>query len=137
MKRMQICLYLTASLAIAVWHGVAGAMPANPNVVIAEQPDGTKVALRIHGDEKFNWQADLNGYPVERKPDGVYVYAAPAGAAEAARADLVVGKADPAAAGVKKGVPPRPRVKGLARPDRLAAPAGAEPAKRIAPTGAV
>ncbi|MEO6809050.1 MAG: M6 family metalloprotease domain-containing protein [Isosphaeraceae bacterium] len=142
MKRTYARFYLSAALITAVLPGVAVAIPANPNLIIAEQPDGTQVVLRVHGDERFNWQADLNDYPVQRKADGLYVYAAPvkaaaAGAAVEAQEDLVVGKSDPAAAGVKKGAPPRPGIKGLHSPERLAAPAGAEPANRIAPAGAV
>src|SRR5262245_61383012 len=113
MRRTHACSYLLAALAIAVTDRAALATPASPHPVIAEQPDGTKIALRIRGDENVNWHEDLNGYPVERRANGLYVYAAPAAAAAAAAAagqDLVVGKVDPAAAGVKKGMPPRPGV---------------------------
>jgi M6 family metalloprotease-like protein len=133
MKRAYAFSCLSAALIVVAWAGVAAAIPANPNLIIAEQPDGSKIALRILGDEYFHYQADLNGYPVERKASGVYVYVAPA----AAPVELVVGKVDPAAAGVQQGAPPRPGFEGLAAPLELAAPAGSEPAKRIAPVGAV
>jgi M6 family metalloprotease-like protein len=136
MKRTHAFSCLSVALIAALWPAIAAAIQANPNLIITEQPDGSKVALRILGDEFFHYQTDLNGYPVERKASGVYVYVTPVAAA-AAQADLVVGKVDPAAAGVRKGAPPRPGFKGLAAPLELAAPAGSEPARRIAPSGAV
>jgi hypothetical protein len=139
MRSLRVCCWFIVALVVAGWQGVARAMPANPNPIVVKQPDGTEIALRVHGDETSNWQTDLNHYPVERRPDGVYRYIVPADAApgpDGQKPELVVGKSDPAAAGVQKGAPPRPGDK-LIRPERVAPPAGAQPAKRILPANDV
>ncbi|CAN5508622.1 hypothetical protein BH10PLA2_BH10PLA2_10650 [soil metagenome] len=138
MRRMRVCWYLAGALAAVLLRGPIQAMPPNPNVIIAKQPNGDRIALRLFGNESFSWQADLNGYPVERKPNGQFVYVRPAGAnLVAGQAELVVGKSDPAAAGVKRGAPARPGFQALGQLERLIAPAGSAPAKRVSPVGDV
>jgi M6 family metalloprotease-like protein len=136
MRRVQTYRYGLLVVAAFLIAGTALGMPANPEPVLAIQPDGTKIALHIRGDEKVNWQEDLNGYPVERRATGQYVYVAPPGKA-LVQADLVVGKVDPATAGVQKGMPPRPGAKGVVAPMPFANPALSEPARRVAPAGKV
>ncbi|MEO6809049.1 MAG: DUF1036 domain-containing protein [Isosphaeraceae bacterium] len=86
------------------------AMPASPHPVVVTQPDGSKVALRIHGDEKLNWQTDMNGYPVVKVKNGKYVYATLDSKGRLKPTDQVVGKVDAAAAGIKKHRPKAPAV---------------------------
>jgi hypothetical protein len=82
--------------------------PSSPHPIFVTQPDGTRIALRIHGGEKLHWQTDLNGFPVVRAADGRYVYATldPQGRLKAT--DVVVGKTDPVAAGIKAVRPTAP-----------------------------
>jgi uncharacterized membrane protein len=86
-------------------HSSIGKMPANPAPVVVAQPDGSKIALRIRGDERANWHEDLNGYPVVRVPDGHYVYAVRDARGVVKATQHVVGKADPAAAQIPKVQP--------------------------------
>src|SRR5262249_36893410 len=86
-----------------------GAVQASPHPVIAQQPDGTKIALYLRGDERLNWYTDLNGYAVVQKADGHYVYAVVDVHGKLTATDLRVGKADPTAESIKKRVIPQPK----------------------------
>lgn len=39
------------------------------------QPDGTRLTIRLHGDEWFNWTATSDGYRIVRNQLGVFEYA--------------------------------------------------------------
>ena len=43
-----------------LWN-FASAMMASPRFFTEYQPDGTPVTLRLRGDEKSHWMADLDG----------------------------------------------------------------------------
>ena len=53
----------------------ANAVTACPDVVTVEQPDGSQIALRLHGDEYLSWTTTDDGYTVVRNDKGFYVYA--------------------------------------------------------------
>lgn len=59
------------------------------------QPDGTKIACFVSGDEYHSWVHDANGYTIIRHPStGYWVYASEQ-QGELVATDLVVGKAKP------------------------------------------
>jgi len=47
------------------------AMPADPRPFDFTQPDGSKVTLRLRGDEFFHWHEDLEGFTVVRNGEPV------------------------------------------------------------------
>ena len=53
----------------------AMAVPAYKGKVILDQPDGTTVTARIHGDEWLNFTTTEDGYSIVRNADGYLVYA--------------------------------------------------------------
>ncbi len=52
----------------------AEAVPAYPYPITVTQEDGTKIQIRIHGDEFFGWTTTLDDYPIAKK-NGNYYYA--------------------------------------------------------------
>jgi len=72
------------------------------------QPDGTMLRLLATGDEFSSWLHDEAGYLVVRDPaSGALVYAQRSGG-RVAPSRLVVGRDDPAAAGLEAGLRPEP-----------------------------
>ena len=53
----------------------AFAVKAVSNIVKIKQPDGSKVAVRLYGDEHFGYKKTLNGYIVAEGRDGYLHYA--------------------------------------------------------------
>lgn len=79
------------------------AMPADPRPFDFTQPDGSKVTLRLRGDEFFHWHEDMNGFTVMRE-GGRFVYAT----LDIATAHMKptiwqAGKVDPRAVGLTPG----------------------------------
>lgn len=81
-------------------------MPARPGIIMAPQPDGTDVAVTLHGDEHSNWVSTPDGYLLARDAAGFLSFArtegertlpsdlrynGPASVATAARAGFVKG----------------------------------------------
>lgn len=64
------------------------------------QPDGTVIECYSSGDEFYNWVHDKNGYTILRNSAGYYVYAK-RGKLRLIATNLIVGRDDPAAAGLK------------------------------------
>lgn len=98
------------------------AVTANPLPIEQTQPDGTKIVLRIRGDEQLHWFEDLEGFLV-MLDSGRYVYAILDAQGQPVPTALAVGSGDPQAAGLAKGIKPSPR----AEPLILAAAAGEPP----------
>jgi len=105
------------------------AMQASPHPVVVTQPDGSRIALRIHGSERLNWHTDMNGYPVVKAKSGKYVYATVDAKGRLKPTDQVVGKVDAVAAGIKKDRPRAPAT-GEETPDsETMSTIGSEPLK--------
>ena len=62
-------------IAIATLALVAHAVPAVPGAVETIQPDGSKLMVRIIGDEFFNYYTTTDGYTIVKNNDGYFVYA--------------------------------------------------------------
>ena len=52
----------------------AGAVKAYPRPVIVTQPDGTKVTVRIHGDESFHYVTTIDGFLLDKDEAGYFCY---------------------------------------------------------------
>ena len=61
--------------AVALVTLSAHAIPAVPHPIEATQPDGTKIIVKIVGDEFFNYQTTVDDYTIMRNTAGYYVYA--------------------------------------------------------------
>ncbi len=71
-KSVRACLLLFVML-LSV--GSMQAVPAHPGAVRVQQPDGSFVTLRLHGDEWLNYTTTADGYTVVKDDRGCYVYA--------------------------------------------------------------
>jgi M6 family metalloprotease-like protein len=70
------------------------------------QPDGSVLHMFATGDEYYNWLHDADGYVIVRDPaNGWLVYAAKVDG-QLKPTTLVVGRSNPAAAGLEKGLKP-------------------------------
>ena len=70
-KQFRIALLIMAYL--WCWVG-ALAVPANPNAYVVTQPDGTRISVRLCGDEYYHYYTTEDGTPVTLCDDGFYRY---------------------------------------------------------------
>ncbi|GLX79128.1 hypothetical protein tinsulaeT_24680 [Thalassotalea insulae] len=84
---------------------LALANQASPHLVLDKQPDGTIIQLRVKGDEHFHWNEDNNGYTIV-KHQGWYKYAKKDNNGRLKASSHIVGKANPKALGLQKGLKP-------------------------------
>ena len=70
-KQFRIVLLIMACL--WCWVG-ALAVPANPNPYVVTQPDGTRISVRLCGDEYYHYYTTEDGTPVTLCDDGFYRY---------------------------------------------------------------
>ncbi len=83
----------------------AGAVPANPQLATVQQADGTKVAVRLKGDEFYHWSEDAAGYTVVRDAAAKnWVYAEKTSSGALRPGSHKVGGAEPALLGLEKGL---------------------------------
>lgn len=61
-----------ATLLAALCCTLAAAIPAKRGFITYTQPDGTKIALLMHGDEFCHWLTDAAGQVYEQAEDGYY-----------------------------------------------------------------
>ena len=67
----RIFTLLTAGLLwVTMW-----AVPADPTPIQVTQPDGTKLTIKLHGDEFFHYTSTVDGYTVVKNAAGYYTYA--------------------------------------------------------------
>jgi len=125
-----ICLFVVC---LAFKGSVAMAMPAYPGLVSETQPDGTRIELRIRGDEHFNWTETADGFTVVRQ-NGWYYYAALDAQGALKSSGLAVGHADPSRAGIARGVLPPLSSRSNSN---LSVPDSTEVSLDVAPMGSV
>jgi M6 family metalloprotease-like protein len=123
----------------------AHAINASAEPVDLQQPDGTRITLRVQGDEFFHYYEDLNGFTVMRDR-GNYVYANLDATGNFSPTPWAVGKADPAAQGLKKKILPPAQIRGKRRAEVFAAEAAtttgtaatsSSAPQKVLPTGTV
>lgn len=117
-------------------HSVA-AIQASPFSFAAKQPDGTVVALRIHGDEHYHWLSDQSGFTVVRNGVGQYVYARRAASGELAATTILAGTGDPKTAGLQPRIMPAPEQLARYRSARQITDKTADTINRVPPLGNV
>lgn len=71
-KRMKLILCLMASLLF--FSSNIYAVKAIPEPVTVTQPDGSKLRIKIHGDEFFNYYTTEEGYTIAKGKDGFFYY---------------------------------------------------------------
>jgi hypothetical protein len=108
--KQQRCLAAVFFIFFSLWPvSPATAAPASPDPVEVVQPDGTRIQIRLRGDEYFSWQETEEGYAVVKDTaDNFWKYAQPATnrAAFAALPEARVGVADPVKLGLRKHAMP-------------------------------
>ena len=57
----------------------ARSIPADPKPIQVQQPDGTMLTIKLHGDEFFHYTTTSDGYTVVKNDKGYYTYARLAG----------------------------------------------------------
>ena len=105
-------LLLVAVLVAILTSFVVEAVPAVPSPFIEENEDGTSTGkLYLHGDERYHYITDANGYtvcPVRANGNSKkfnFNYCEETGDGDLrANANLQVGKSNPSASGLKKGL---------------------------------
>ncbi len=65
----------TLVLTIILSYTLAYAVPALHLPIEVIQPDGTKITIRLHGDEHFNYATSEDGYLIKEAEDGFYKFA--------------------------------------------------------------
>ena len=75
---------LLALVALFACFQVMDAIPAYPGKIIVTQPDGTRLEVRLHGDEWGHWMTNAAGQMVRQDTDGYY-RVIPEGEADAIR----------------------------------------------------
>ncbi|MDD5021013.1 MAG: M6 family metalloprotease domain-containing protein [Endomicrobiaceae bacterium] len=77
MKKIKnICFYLLVLFVLIYASGVSFAVIANPQFIETSQPDGSKIQIRLKGDEFYHWNEDVAGYTVLKDNQSKYwVYA--------------------------------------------------------------
>ena len=72
MKMKRLTLLIVAMM-FAVCNMMA--IPAHPKALTVQQPDGSTVTIRLHGDEWQHFNTTSDGYSVVKDSRGYYVYA--------------------------------------------------------------
>jgi M6 family metalloprotease-like protein len=65
---------LLALFAQMLCFGLFG-VPANPTPFVHVQSDGSEITVRLRGDEFFRWLETVDGYTLQQKDNGDFVYA--------------------------------------------------------------
>ncbi|KGN77521.1 hypothetical protein HW49_09975 [Porphyromonadaceae bacterium COT-184 OH4590] len=65
----------TLVLTIILSYTLAYAVPALNLPIEVTQPDGTKITIRLYGDEHFNYATSEDGYLIKEAEDGFYKFA--------------------------------------------------------------
>lgn len=81
------------------------AVMANPNPIELKQPDGTKIIVKLKGDEFYSWFEDIDGYTIVRDPQTNYwSYAQKNSFGDLEPSQNIVGKSKPINLSIKKSL---------------------------------
>ena len=106
LKTLQPVPFIVRLIAVCVvpliLSGQTYGVPAKPDPVTVQQPDGTRITIFLKGDEYFHWNTDIDGYAIVKSPiDGFWMYAREDDDRLVAT-DHIVGRVDPASVGLSK-----------------------------------
>ncbi|MCX5634538.1 MAG: M6 family metalloprotease domain-containing protein [Planctomycetota bacterium] len=116
MKKTVLCT--TFTLFLVLMCRSVFAMPASPAPIDVRQPDGKTVRIYIHGDERFHWYEDTDGYTVVCD-NGRYAYGQLDKDIQLIATPLTVGVHNPKTAGLKKKTLPPAAVRRSMNPSLL------------------
>ncbi len=74
-RKLLILLPCLLSLWLAKTSSLLFAGPANPGIITVTQNDGSKINIRIHGDEFSNYVTSVEGYTLTADADGDWAFA--------------------------------------------------------------
>ena len=74
-RKILFCTLCLLSLSQAKFSSPLFAGPANPGVITVTQSDGSKINVRIHGDEFQNYVTTEEGYTITADADGDWAFA--------------------------------------------------------------
>ena len=103
-KHHRSWLFVLAVLLLSAPFAQGAFLRNVPQTVI--QPDGTELQLFATGDEYYNWLHDADGYVIVRNPSNGWLVYATKVEGQLKPTELVVGRSDPTAAGLEKGLKP-------------------------------
>jgi M6 family metalloprotease-like protein len=92
-------------LGLLMWTSTAMAVPANPDPLLLQQPDGSTFWARLWGDEWLNGTETADGYTILKDAAGRWVYARRSATGELEPSQLVVGRDSPV--GIPKHLRPK------------------------------
>lgn len=70
MKKLFIVIVLLLLCSVSAFSD-----PANPDTILLQQPDGTLIWTRIHGDELYHWRSTTDGNVIIQDEQQRYCYA--------------------------------------------------------------
>jgi len=50
-------------------------VPATPHPIEVSQPNGEKLTIRLHGDERYHFRTTIDGFVIVQNEKGFYCYA--------------------------------------------------------------
>ena len=74
-RTQLFCITLLAIGNLLLQANTAFAVVANPEPIIYTQPDGSKLAILLKGDEFIHWAVTSDGYTIMTNSGGTYEYA--------------------------------------------------------------
>ena len=81
------------------------AISASPDPIEITQPDGTKIKIKIKGDEFYHWFEDNDGYTILKDTETKsWVYAIKNNNSYLEKSDKIVGKIQPSSLGIQKSM---------------------------------
>lgn len=76
-RKLLIWTLCLLSLSQAKTSSPLFAGPANPGIITVTQSDGSKIRIRVHGDEFYNYVTTEDGYTLAADADGDWAFAKP------------------------------------------------------------
>lgn len=67
-------IFLICSICL-LFNVLSWSIGAYPFPITVTQPDGTKITVKLHGDEWYNWTSSTDGYRLVKNSKGIYEYA--------------------------------------------------------------
>ncbi|MCL2144334.1 MAG: M6 family metalloprotease domain-containing protein [Endomicrobia bacterium] len=105
---VAVKVFLSAVFISSAAVSLSFAEPAYNNPIDFEQPDGTKVTIRLFGDEFYSWAEDSQGYTVlQDAQTKEWVYAEQDANGSLRRTSHRVGRASPQSLGLRRSIKDR------------------------------